>query len=125
MVKYRSFDENDDISEQERETYLPPNSNSIDAAMKSGDKVRVFEIKKPLMPLITLFTGFEPTDKATKKSTGFILYPGANVCESFSFPYLESLVLFGCHLLLHVVRYFLISHRVLFDRSTISILSNG
>jgi len=79
--------------------YLTPESDSVEAAMKSGDNVKVFaKEKRVFLRKVTLFHGFEPKGETnTPKGVGVIFYPGGNVEPEKYAPIARSLVEFEYH----------------------------
>jgi hypothetical protein len=80
--------------------YLTPESESVEAAMKSGENVKVFQSEKRVgLRKITVFHGFEPTGETNKaKGVGLILYPGALVDPTQYSPFARSLAELGYHI---------------------------
>ncbi len=76
--------------------YLAPESESIKAAMKIGDKVKVFTHRRIMQ---RIFIGFEPTggDLNPAKGIGLIYYPGALVTPEKYSPMARALAELGYH----------------------------
>lgn len=80
--------------------YMTPESESIESAMKSGNKVRVFtHEKRVFFRRVDVFIGFEPTggDLNPAKGIGVIYYPGANVSPNKYAPMARALAELGYH----------------------------
>ena len=80
--------------------YLTPESESIEAAIKSGENVKVFQSEKRVfLRKFPVFHGFEPTGDTNKaKGVGLILYPGAFVDPTQYSPFARSLAELGYHI---------------------------
>lgn len=91
--------------------YITPESESVEAAKKSGDNVKVFPVDSGCVikkdneeaeistPAETLFHAFEPVlCRGTKvKGVGVIYYPGGKVKPQQYFPIARSLAELGFH----------------------------
>ena len=79
--------------------YLTPESETVEAAMKSGDNVHVFRQEKQVfLRKFTVFIGFEPKGETNApKGEGVILYPGAKVEPEKYSPIARSLAELGYH----------------------------
>eukprot|EP00548_Thalassiothrix_antarctica_P005283 CAMPEP_0194146166 /NCGR_PEP_ID=MMETSP0152-20130528/20074_1 /TAXON_ID=1049557 /ORGANISM="Thalassiothrix antarctica, Strain L6-D1" /LENGTH=249 /DNA_ID=CAMNT_0038846619 /DNA_START=66 /DNA_END=815 /DNA_ORIENTATION=+ len=78
--------------------YITPESESVEAAMKSGDNVKVFErSRRVCFRRVRLFQGFEPIGLNTPKGIGMIYYPGARISPEQYSPIARSLAELGYH----------------------------